>query len=133
MKRDKRGTHPHSLANLEKGKFKPGQSGNPKGRLPKEFCITSILQEKLNEPCEKDPSKTWGEYIATKALELAAENPTYFKELLDRVEGKVMQPVQQEVTARMEQFNIIVRSDEARQLVERVLAGERTEALPTAE
>ncbi|MFW6105166.1 MAG: hypothetical protein ACOC7P_01130 [Chloroflexota bacterium] len=89
----KRGEHPNSKKNLEKGKFKKGEVSNPKGRPRKELCITSILREKLNEPCDKDPSKTWAEWLALRALELAGENPTYYKELLDRVEGKVTQPI----------------------------------------
>jgi len=92
----KRGQHPNSLKNLEKGKFKKGEVSNPHGRPKREFCITSILQEKLNLPCAKDPSKTWAEWLALRALELAGENPAYYRELLDRVEGKVVFPFRAE-------------------------------------
>lgn len=89
----KRGENPRSLANLEKGQFKKGRSGNPHGRPPKEFCITDITREQLGEPCPKDPSKTWAKYLSDKWLELACENPTLFKELMERLEGKVVFPI----------------------------------------
>lgn len=93
----KRGEHPNSQKNLEKGQFKKGEVSNPGGRPPKEFCITSILREQLGEPCPYAPGKTWAEWIARRALELAGENPTYYRELLDRVEGKVVQPIEGQV------------------------------------
>ena len=94
----KRQMHPNSLANLEKGKFKKGQVANPKGRPPKELCITSILREQLGEPCPYAEGKTWAEWIARRALELASENPAYFRELLERLEGKVVQPIESQIT-----------------------------------
>jgi len=119
-----RGKHPSSLKNLEKGQFRKGQSGNPKGRPPKETCITSILQGKLGQPCDKDTSKTWAEWIALRALELAGENPAYYRELLDRVEGKVLQ--RQDVTTSATHVSVLVQNEETKDMVERVLAGERT-------
>lgn len=86
-----RGQHPNSLKNLEKGRFQKGQVSNPHGRPRKEFSVTSILQEKLNQPCDKDPSVTWAEWLAKRALELAGENPAYYRELMDRTEGRVPQ------------------------------------------
>ena len=89
----RRGEHPNSQKNLEKGRFKKGEVSNPKGRPRKELSITSILREQLGEPCQKDPSKTWAEWLALRALELAGENPSYYKELMDRLEGKVVFPI----------------------------------------
>ena len=95
---------PFKKANLEgqrdaKGRFLPGHAGNPnaKGRPRKELCITSILREQLGEPCPYAPGKTWAEWVARRALELAGENPTYYKELLDRVEGKVVQTIEEQI------------------------------------
>ncbi len=41
--------HPNSLANLELGKFKKGQSGNPKGQPRKEDCLLSCIKEELGK------------------------------------------------------------------------------------
>ncbi|MGA2670448.1 MAG: hypothetical protein ABSF21_03395 [Dehalococcoidia bacterium] len=129
----KRGEHPNSRKNLEKGRFKKGEVANPRGRPAKEFCITGILREKLAEPCPYAPGKTWAEYIARRALELASENPTYFKEILDRVEGRVALPIQQDITSESPHYTIIVSSEEAKHNVERILAGERTESSAPAQ
>ena len=128
----KRGEHPNSRRNLEQGQFKKGQSGNPLGRPQKELSITSILRDQLGEPCPYAPGKTWVEWLARRALELAGENPAYYRELLDRVEGKVSQLgaslIQQDRTV-----NICVIDEETKYLVEH--AGDRTKELtqPTGE
>lgn len=88
-----RNMHPNSLKNLEKGQFKKGEVSNPQGRPPKELCITSITREQLGEPCPKDPSKTWAKYLSDKWLDLACENVWAFRELMERLEGKVVFPV----------------------------------------
>ena len=93
-----KGKHPNSLKNLEKGRFKKGEVSNPRGRPAKELCITSILREQLGEPCPYAEGKTWAEWIARRALELAGENPAYYRELLDRLEGKVVQPIEGQIT-----------------------------------
>jgi hypothetical protein len=92
----RKGNHPRSLENLERHKFQKGQSGNPRGRPPKELCITDITREQLGEPCSKDPSKTWAKYLSDKWLDLACENIQAFKELMERLEGKVVFPVRAE-------------------------------------
>ncbi|MFP3897914.1 MAG: DUF5681 domain-containing protein [Dehalococcoidia bacterium] len=119
----KRGQHPNSLANLRK--FKPGQSGNPRGRPRKELCITSILQKKLGQTCDKDPTRTWAEWLALRALELAGENPAYYRELLERTEGKAG-PRPPEDSRR--NVNIYVIDEETKELMARV--GDRTRHLP---
>jgi len=86
------GKNPNSLANLKKG-WKPGQSGNPKGRPPNTKYISELAREKILTPCPYAPDKTWGEYLVERWLGQAVENPTFFKELMDRLEGKVLQPV----------------------------------------
>jgi len=83
--------HPKSLANLKP--FPKGRSGNPKGRPPRELCLTEITRAQLSEPCPKDPSKTWAKYLSDRWLELATENPAMFRELMERLEGKVVFPI----------------------------------------
>ena len=80
---DRRGMHPNSRKNL-----KPG-----KGRPRNEFSITSKQREMLPLPCPYCPGKTWLEWLADRGMALACENATYYRELLDRLEGKVMQPI----------------------------------------
>jgi len=88
-----------SLENLKQGHgWKPGQSGNPKGRPPKPICLTGLFKELLTEI---DPNDTAGRQrchrFAERAL-LQAENgnAAYFKEIMDRMEGKVKLPIEAE-------------------------------------
>ena len=85
-------------ANLLKGKrFKPGQSGNPKGRPKKEVCLTSQLKDRLDEVPKVLPDGspnnrelTWAGIISERVvLEAAKGNPSIIKELLERIDGKV--------------------------------------------
>jgi hypothetical protein len=96
-KEDRRGKHPNSRKNLELGRgarWRKGQSGNPSG-----YSLTSIVKGLLNDIPnviidKKRNTKTWRELIAQAWLVGAYKgNPTYFKELLERLEGKVEQPL----------------------------------------
>ena len=127
-KGNKRGMSLNSRKNLAKGAFRRGEVANPLGRPLKEFCITDILREQLGTPCPYAPDKTWAEWLARKALELASKNPTYFRELLDRVEGKVKPNVPEQPVNRI--VNIIVQDKETKELILR--AGERTRQLKEA-
>ena len=94
--------------NNEKGKGKPpiksqwkqGQSGNPKGRPKKDVSLTSLLKKYLDSiPDVKidnktNTDKTWRELIVQAWLVGSYKgNATLFKELLERVDGKVVQPI----------------------------------------
>jgi hypothetical protein len=79
----------------------------------------------LSEPCPYAPGKTWAEHIARRGLELACDSATYYKELLDRLEGKVVQPISGEGGKDLT-FNIVVSTEQAKDMVSKVLAGERT-------
>lgn len=80
--------------------FKPGQSGNPKGRPKKDVSMTSLLKKYLDEiPAVKignniNTTKTWRELIVEAWLVGSYKgNATLFKELLERTDGKVAQPL----------------------------------------
>ena len=96
-KSDRRGIHPNSLKNLETGRqkgWKKGHSGNPNGQ-----SLTSLVKKLLNEIPnvaidKKVNTKSWRELIVQAWLVGSYKgNATLFKELLERVEGKVAQPL----------------------------------------
>jgi len=77
----------------EEHRFKPGQSGNPNGRPKGAVSFLKILREKLNEEL---PDAATGERrkravrLVEAALSAAEDGDfRYFKEILDRFEGKV--------------------------------------------
>jgi len=90
----KRRMHPNSLANLEKGKqFQKGNKLSP-GRPRNELSLTNLAREKLDEVCLYDPEgRTWKEYLVDRWLAHALDNVTYFRELTERLEGKILQPI----------------------------------------
>ena len=90
--RAKRGVHPNSLANLKP--FQNGNRANPNGRPKKDVSLTSLLKEEINTipPGEKQ-GRTWRQLLVLAWLSGAMKNPVLMKELLDRLEGKVVQPV----------------------------------------
>lgn len=81
--------------------WKPGQSGNPKGRPKKEMCITSEAKVMLDEKAELPDGApdfmqgwTWARLLAYNMIKASnVPNPSVLAELLNRVEGRVPQPV----------------------------------------
>ena len=87
------GKHPNSLKNLER--TKKGEVRNPKGRPTNRLSLTNIAREKLDEVCPYDPKgRTWKEYLVDRWLAHSLNNVTYFRELIERLEGKVVQPIE---------------------------------------
>lgn len=86
-------------------RWKKGESGNPRGRPPREACITSLLVELLDKNAEglsdemlkkiglkAGDKRTWRQLVAKAILCGAAMGkPGLVQELLDRLEGKVAQ------------------------------------------
>jgi len=72
-------------------RFKPGQSGNPKGRPPNKKYISDLIRKKLQEvaPMATNTQRlTWGEIVANAILANAAMGSApIIKELLNRIEG----------------------------------------------
>ena len=70
------------------GQWKPGQSGNPSGR-PKKKPLTDALQRVLNKLSEQDAEVLVSEIVKR----MATGDVGAFKEVADRVEGKVPTPI----------------------------------------
>ncbi|MFC1916898.1 DUF5681 domain-containing protein [Chloroflexota bacterium] len=76
-------------------RWKPGQSGNPKGRPKNTVYISEMLRDQLDQVPEtingKPNTMTWRDLICESILRAAVRGnqPAITKELLDRIEGKV--------------------------------------------
>jgi hypothetical protein len=84
-KGNRRGMNGNSQKNL-----RPNKNGRPKNA----HCITDIQRKMLPQPCPYKQGVTWAEYLAERGMAMASENATYYRELMDRLEGKVTQPIQ---------------------------------------
>jgi|TARA_Y100000310_G_scaffold317685_1_gene370822 hypothetical protein len=83
--------------------WQKGQSGNPKGRPPKDVSLTSLIKEYLGQvpdlligggENQRQNTKTWRELLAQAWLVGAYKgNHMLFKELIERLEGKVPQGI----------------------------------------
>ena len=76
-------------------RWKKGQSGNPNGRPPNASCLTALLREEIGRICPADKEgRTWAELLVVATMRLAlAGNSTALKEVWDRLDGKVVVPV----------------------------------------
>ncbi len=111
----KRGKHPNSLKNL-RPRWKLGQSGNPHGQsLSAE--LKRALDKPLKEPPEDAPARDLLIYSTLEGAIL--REPTPFKEVWDRLEGKV--PGDQPLANQDNRVvNIYVSSDKAKELMGKV-------------
>ena len=76
--------------------FKPGQSGNPKGRPPKTRCIPDILNKIGEEEGTKSGEYDKLEVILRKVFEYAlAGKPWAVQFIAERTEGKAVQHIAQ--------------------------------------
>ena len=75
------------------GKWKPGQSGNPKGRPPGKM-YKAALQEALRKLSDKDdPQQTLEEIATAQIVRAKAGDTAAAKELVDRLDGRVPQAI----------------------------------------
>lgn len=82
---------------MEERKWKPGESGNPGGR-PKKKPITEMYERILNNPdhlaaIEEATIKALKKGNMAMVLQL--------KEITDRVEGKVSQPIEADISVNL--------------------------------
>lgn len=86
--------HPNSLANLTPWK-KGCPPPNPKGRPPKDCSLTSLLKEKIFDKVPGDKEgRTWRQLLVERWLTKALTDAPFFKELMERLEGKTVQAIQ---------------------------------------
>jgi hypothetical protein len=117
---NRRGMHPNSQNNIKNNTKHPG-------RPRKEFSITNIQREMLDQLCPyaEDPTWTWAKAIAMAGLRESLTDERARENLKDRIEGKVTQPIGGENGAPLA-VKIIVASEHDKQNVEQVLHGTRT-------
>ena len=77
--------------------FKPGQSGNPKGRPPKVRCIPDILRKIGEEEGTKDGQETKLDVVMRKVFKYALDGKSWAVQFIaDRTEGKAVERVMQD-------------------------------------
>jgi len=105
-----------------RGRFTAGNTYGH-GRPRNELSITNKQREMLPLPCPYAPGKSWLEWLADRGMALAGENPTYYRELMDRLEGKVTQPISGPDGGPI-RYQITVEDNETKQLTEQLISGQ---------
>jgi len=78
-------------------KFKPGQSGNPSGR-PKKKPITELFERIMSNP---ELVAKFEASIANSIMKGGMAGVMYVKEAADRIEGKVTQPIEADISVNL--------------------------------
>jgi len=121
---NKRGLNPNSVKNLHSGR-----KGN--NYSAKDYSITRIIKGMLDDPVperwleteDKANGMTWRQAIAKRILIDAVRGNTRATcELLDRLEGKVTQPISGEGGGPV-RYEISVKDAETRELTNRLING----------
>jgi len=100
---DKQRKNTGNIENLKP--WKPGQSGNPKGRPPKGLSLTEEIKRQLEEEWLDGKGKsTLEELVRTAIANAMRGNGPFFREIMARVDGIVAQElnVKQTVTINVQ-------------------------------
>ena len=86
----------------EKGRFVPGESGNPHGRPPKEQSVTDLLDKTVDK-----------QELVNKLIEIALEkgDMNALKYAIDRLDGKPRETVHQMIENLPEVIEIDLTAD----------------------
>lgn len=77
----------------EDTQWKPGQSGNPNGRPPKAWTMSSLIEEAL-EDVEQETGKSYKSLVAKKLATMALSGDIQaIKEVNDRIDGRPHQSI----------------------------------------
>ena len=70
-------------------KFKPGQSGNPKGRPPGTISLTTMIKQELDKCPDSDNKKTYADLIVKRILTKAIKDgdPQMIKTVWAYIDG----------------------------------------------
>ncbi len=97
--------------------WKKGQSGNPKGRLPKDRSVTMQIQKILSEKARRTLGKevytgTNAEILARRMIEKGIRHvePRLVREILDRSDGKALSSLEL-IGKNGEPIKVIVQYD----------------------
>lgn len=81
--------------------FKKGQSGNPGGR-PKGLSITAIIRKELEKKVKGADERTYKQLFAQSLIRHAISGHSMaISQILDRVDGKVKEKIEAEVTNKL--------------------------------
>ncbi|MBI4459648.1 MAG: hypothetical protein HY648_06285 [Acidobacteria bacterium] len=85
-------------------RWKPGQSGNPKGRPKKEESIVGLLKDLVNALCPTDPERrSYAELLVRSLVHQGLKgNLGAIKEVFNRLVGRVPFPIERLVTVSNE-------------------------------
>ena len=105
-KGNRRGIHPNSLKNLRPVKWQKGESGNPAGTSLRAELVR-LLNQPLTKPKADDPAKILFLY-AMLVDSIGRHDKDARKEIWERAEGKVKEPVELsgEMKVKMEVIKI---------------------------
>lgn len=82
---------------LKQNIWQPGQSGNPSGR-PKKKPITELYESIFNDPAQMDKLRDSIVKVLAKGNMAMV---LHLKEMTDRVEGKVTQPIEADISVNL--------------------------------
>jgi len=114
--------------------WKPGQSGNPKGRPSKKACLTTLLKKEIERICPDDKKgRTWKELIVLSTMQLAIRgNSTALREVWARVDGNVTQSLDVGGQVQTEHIDIENEADRFMRELDRIAARQEATRDPGA-